>query len=602
MTIFRMLCRTTPSRVHIPTPPRALSQFATSSRISENELRTNVVGDTLSYALVNAARLRPKEGPRETSRERDLREPPPTHNGPEQHSQSYQLGSRPRTPLKYPQLSPFDADKLPGLIRHDPSAVSLVSNFHRAVRRSDRAEAWDAYQAIAMTHPMGSNLLQPDLLHRLALLLAKARPKTRENFLRLLAVISELRNMQEEVHLWEWNALIHLAGSGFRKAELEDFDAALKIVEDMQSSFSGDDHRDSALTTRPVFPKANLDVWTLNSLLNVAARTRSADLVKRALTLFDEYGIDRDRITHLTLIKHYGNTGALERIPPTIETMLRNDINPGIDGINSVIWAYGRTGRLENAVSIYRALQGSLLPDEMDSHPILCISGIENCLNQGPDIITFRCIIQCLAYHGDFIGAIEVFRDMLTTPCRRQPWRSGRLSRVDGGTKTYDATADVFRALFIGFTRHGVAPVQNAVDRIISYGFANTGVAWSPNISNTWAARKQRKRFGRRQLELARSTTATTHPEAATWTSEDLNLIFSHFLEMLPSNTPLSPDSSSPPNPPINPDIIYLCLVAFARTSHNDREVMRAAWQDISRAFGWIEGEQLDGTEMHDFV
>ncbi len=572
------------------------------SPISENEVRTNVVKDTLSYALANAARLRAKEKEKKVHREPDLLQVPPSlHDPPKWHHQSLKSGVRPRAVLKYPEFPPFIPSKLPNLVRHDTSAVSLIANFHESVRRADRPGSWDAYQEIVTTHPMGSTLLQPDLLHGLAMLLAKARPKTRETFLRLLAVISELRNMREEVHLWEWNALIHLAGSGFRKAELEDFNAAFKIMEDMQHQHSEAADGDEPMFTAPAAPNANLDIWTLNSLLDVAIQTRSEGLVKRALSLFNTHRIEPDRITHITLIKHHAETGALDLIPPIIDTMLRADINPGIDGINSVLWAYGRAGRLNDALAIYHAMRRpplSKLPsDVLDSHPILSITGIEKALGKGPDGITFRCLIQCLAYHGDLINSIEVFRDMLTTPRSRKYREIVQLEDAGDDLQTYNPRADVFRTLFIGFTRHGVAPVQTAVDRILSYGFANPGVPWSSRSSKEIASSRRKTKYGRRQITPIRSTTAPVtqsigNPPACAWTLENLHPIFASFLDIRRPDISPPPSGSFPvPKPPVNPDVIYWCLAAYARTSHNDREIMRVVWLEISRTFGFVVHE-----------
>ena len=189
---------------------------------------------------------------------------------------------------------------------------------------------------------------------------------------------------------------------------------------------------------------------------------------------------------------------------------------------------------------------------------------------------------------------------MLTTPRNRQSREVEQSENPGNDIQTYNARGDVFRTLFIGFTRHGVAPVQTAVDRILSYGFANPGVAWSSGSSRETTSSRRRTKYGRRQTTPIRSPTAlvtqsSEDPAACTWTLDNLYPIFASFLDIRRPD-PLPSSGSSPLlKPPVKPDIIYWCLVAFARTSHNDREVMRAVWVEISRTFGFVVRDASEG-------
>ena len=433
-----------------------------------------------------------------------------------------------------------------------------------------------------MTHPLGARLLSPRILHSLALMLSRSRPRTRTTFLRLLAVISELRHMGATVLRSEWNALVHCAGSGFRKVNKEDYDTALGVVNDMIST--SEDWTDSLLPKRDV-----LDVVALNSLLTIAAHTRSEAIMQRALDMFQSHpDVVPNRMTLLTLLNFHAMTGQVDQIPSVLTRLIQNGMRMGIDGLNVVLWAYARAGYLNVAMPVYHILRRNALhPDapalsvgapsqsfygeDASPNPILAIPGIGAWLGLRPDLIMYRALIQCLAYHGDLMGAVSVFRDMMSARPGEDPeTRVGRRPSPE----SYSASVDVYRSIFIGFTRHGVAPIVEDHSQDPLYSLRKFGMR-----TESWTSR--------RSLRKATRPVPSSDPKIrSAWTEDNLTALFDNFL-----NVPIPLDQlesvEDRPRPLVKPSIIYWALVAYARTTNNDPKSMYVAWRKIADVFGF---------------
>ena len=479
-------------------------------------------------------------------------------------------------------------NSIPSSYRHDQSTVALITSLHHGILFRDCAKSWCIYQTILQNHPLGSRLISPRLLHSLSALLWKTRPITRQTFLRLTSIVNELRNTGHPIYTWEWNALIHAAGAGFRRTATKDFEAALNIVEEMIAQ-----SLKLQSTQGNVTKKSPVGIVTLNTLLAIASRTRLNRNVQRVLDMLAKRSdVVPDRITHLILLNHYGRNGRLDRLPGCIIQLMQTKSGIGVDGINAILWAYARSGRIDYALQIYERLRFNLTnpgtsrtsPSTHDQkqeggrHPILSLPHIDLALLPVlPDSITYTTLVQCLAYHGDFTNAISVFWDYVgATTERPPPTRYDDFKFTE--ERAYAPPVEMYRSLFIGFIRHGVFRSQHQNGSTAEES-QNAGIHL----------------FSRHQVAPLSyppqppKPPYVTHSSHSSWTLQSLSDLFDNFLEV-PRTCHLNDRvllSSSPPNsrPLVPPQVIYWALVAFSKTTNADKEVMRAAWLRMARAF-----------------
>ncbi|KAL6309574.1 hypothetical protein BKA93DRAFT_697993, partial [Sparassis latifolia] len=413
-------------------------------------------------------------------------------------------------------------------------------------------EAWDAYQAL-MALPRRDNLLPIPYahLHRLTRLLASTRPRTRALLLRLLSVLSTLHVTGGCVRVWQWNALIDCAGKGWRKTRLEDFKAALDVYEDMISgrrpgaAFS---RSEAALAMeREVFDDAHReevrpDIITFTTLMNIAGRTLQENALRRASSMLEASGLAPNRITHLALIRYYTRKNQLSGVRTTLSRMRDEGFELGIDGLNACIWAYARNGRLDVSSAVYRILLHRVAPeddlgqDDIDTAVKYLYTTEALSIPEGilPDATTYYTLIQCYSYHGDLVRSLQVFMDMVSL--------STRSSLTDGTEETdlSSPTLPAFRAIFLGFARHGTP---------------------SPNTKGA---------------ELLSSRL-----KSSMWTSDNLHALFQSFLK-LPHN--VQPSERT----------IFWVLMAFATTSGHDARKLRKVWEQLEERFGGGWGGRLE--------
>jgi pentatricopeptide repeat protein len=396
---------------------------------------------------------------------------------------------------------------------------------------SSPEEAWEAYRALLSSANLAdSNLRIPYAhLHHLAHLLASSKPRTRTLFLRLLSVLSYIHKAGGDPHLWEWNALIDCAGKGWRKARPEDFTNALDIFNDMVARKS---NKGDTLRGADVEP----DIVTYTTLLNIASRTLSPSSLQHATSLLKSSRLPPNRITHLSLLKYFTETRQLSGIRTTLSKMKEQGLEIGLDGVNSVLWAFAYNNQMDVASTIYRVLRHSVLPelfrgDNDINAAIQYLADVQGLLiptNMIPNKVTYTIMIQTYAYHGDLIRSLQVFMDMLSSqnmeslPSRERP-------------QNYVPTVAAFRTIFLGFTRHGKPPS---------------------------------------------SKRSTLQPESA-WTLENLYALFKAFLQ-LPSDVRVSER------------VIYWILIAFGKTSGYDARKLRNVWAKLEARFGGGWGGRLE--------
>ena len=433
----------------------------------------------------------------------------------------------------------------------------------KLVEATDIDDAWQTYQELLQDRPQ--YLKQPipqKYLHSFASRLTArtdwmppAKLRTQKTFLRLLSVLSTIYYTGGQVRLWEWNALIELAGTGWRKTRVADFNASLHVYQDMianqapGTSLSDDPflpvHDPSLVASQRVTP----DIVTYTTLLTIAARARNETLLRRAESELASSGLDPNRTTLLTYVRYYAELGQLSGVRTTLGRMRLSRFALGMDGTNLCLWAYGRNGRLDIAGLIYRILRHHLLlenpgledpskdrGDLEDAVRELCeLEGITIGRRLKPDAVTYYALIQVYAYRGRLHEALTVFEHMMTSPQRI----TGRLVDVRvpvSAPLLPHPILPIFRALFLGFARHAVLPGH-------SYSYAYT----APH--------------GERHSEE--------------WTLAQLRTLFDHFIDL--------PQDARP-----NGRTVYWLLVAFAITSGYDRALLREVWERLAARYGGV--------------
>ncbi|KAF8558980.1 hypothetical protein OG21DRAFT_1454045 [Imleria badia] len=406
--------------------------------------------------------------------------------------------------------------------------------------------AWAAYEEllsyrVAIPHHS---------LHQLARLLASIKPRTRTVHLQLLSVLKTLERNGGRLRLWEWNTLIDSAGKQWHKTRLEDYENSLDIfnkrgVLPAGNAASADEAGNAEADSR--MTQQNPDIWTYNILLSIASRANLPLTVRHASSLLLASGLPPNRFTHLCLLRYFAVRNDLRGVRSTLRKMQQQGLEIGLDGINACLWAYGRNGRFDVALRVYRILRNNVkpIPDlgehgiEEDARYIRDTVGLD-ILDFEPDEITYTTMIQTFAYHGDLENALSVFVDMLSTPNR------------EAVTPTDDTTVDpacykpsmaAFRGLFLGFARHGRDADHRTVDaEPIAVLFPSSQVIWD---------------------------------------QDTLETVFAAFLQL-------------PSLPKPTDRVIYWILVAFDKTSGNDSAKLREVWTKLEAKYGDSWGGRLE--------
>jgi len=414
-------------------------------------------------------------------------------------------------------------------------------------------EAWEAYQRL-FTMPLPEDT--PSVryyarLHRLARLLSKVKPRTRTLFLRLLSVLSTLYKSGGNVHTWEWNLLIDCAGKGWRKTRPEDFKAALDMYRDMieskapGSTFNGHRHvPEGGEGQKAVKP----DIVTYTTLLHIAGRTLQHSIMRHARRILEASDIPPNRITYLSLIRYYARTNDLIGVRAILSKIREQGLELGLDGVNACVWAYARAGRLDIASLLYRVVRHNLIPeDEVGEHDIQAAirqltftEGLEIPLTIKPDAITYYTLIQCHAYHGDLSRSLEVFREMMTVN-EQLGFLDQSLPDDDPSRTDKSPTLPAFRAIFLGFARHG----------------------------------------GKDAALLKRAGPLTQRLVSPRWTMENLQALFDTFMRL--------PHDVRP-----SERTIFWILTAFDVLSGHADWKLRRVWEKLTERFGEYQGGRLE--------
>ena len=400
---------------------------------------------------------------------------PPTPGFPSEHEASSPLSVPPQD---LSEVDPSEEFQYPILVAPIPTTFTQDHERARLLNvmgaTQSFTEAWDAYRAFS-SHPLAEdptlNKYPSRHLHRLVSLLATIRPRTRKVYLSLVSIISTLRASGHLVYPWEWNLLMDASAKGWRKTRFEDYKTSLEVFNEMlvyqkevQES-NGAQHivqnvRSSSHDEQSIDTHNNLapDVYSYTTLISHAARTLSPQALDHARSLLDASGIIPNRVTLLAQLRLHTNHNQMFGVRNTIAELLDRGFTLDIHGVNSIIWAFARNEHMEVAEAIYRVLRSNTDSDEPADEEIAAtakfLAEVENIVIPPtviPDRITYTTLIQSYAYHGDLTRTLQVFADMLSSPDPIATW----MGEV-GAKARFIPVMPIFRAIFLGFCRHGV--------------------------------------------------------------------------------------------------------------------------------------------------
>lgn len=522
------------------------SEDAADNREARRSKRDNYCGYARLRTLHKARRLRQIERYFTT---------PPTSD----KTSPYPAGTWQPKPLKPLNVGP---DGL-GEVVYEPSDdlvfmrdplpdFATLSDSERTVMRADLLfflqytqsadDAWRAYSLLldlpapADGLPRVHHHMVPNPhLHRVARVIAHARPKTRTHFLRLLSVLAYLARQGGRVFPHEWNALIDGATKGWRTTQPGDVRLAFQTFADMAagrapgSSALADEE---AHLPQPANAPTRPDIYTYTTLLSAAARTRDPATVRYATNLLQSSGLAPNRVTHLALLNYYTYTAQLSGVRATLRQLRLEGFTLGLDGLNAALWAFARNGRMDVVSDVYRVFRYRLNSAYDDADAIAALTAHlrdAESLDIEPDLLpnaaTWTMLVQAFAHHGDLTIALRAFSDMLAQVNDEPgaPLYEDAFGKLIPGH--YTPSMGVLRALFLGFARHGVP--------------------------------------GERRFTRGRRA----------WTLYDLMPILKIFLalprEAVPSRS-----------------TIFWIMTAFRKTSGDEVRVLRRVWETLETRFG----------------
>ena len=493
-----------------------------------------------------------------------------------------------------------EPDALPRIYRKQslrPRLLAILAN------TQDAASAWAAYRAL-LAFPRSADKARPKvpLPHRhrlLRLLAATPRPRPRGRYAQVLAVLRALQDMGGTIQQWEWNLLLDCAGKeGWRRPREEHFRAALALLAEMRAVATeayhalpgvpevapgGEERKRKTIGIgaggaggdvggRTTTTTATPDIFSYTTLLAHAVRTRAPAAVRHAAQLLARAGLAPGPYAHTALLCFFAQRRDLAGVRDTLFRMRRQEEGgAGLAQVafNVVLWAFAYNGRLDVARAMYRVVRARVVPlaecrrpEEEEEEDVAVL---ESTLAERemivvapeviPDTATYHILIQAYAYHGDLRASVETLTDMLSasTPHllhgnqnhhhhhrHRQQEEQETSSHV---TAPRRSSLTAFRAIFLGFARHGVLSPH-----------AFTSAPSSESL-----------------VGISSSSSSSE------WTLATLEALFARFLE-LPHDTPL------------RETVLFWLVSAFARTSGNDAAVLRDVFKRVEDRFGCGHG------------
>jgi hypothetical protein len=430
------------------------------------------------------------------------------------------------------------ADALPGIYRIQNLRTRLLIVL---ATTQDLASAWAAYRALLVL-PRSAEKARPKVpfphRHRLLRLLAAAPlPRPRGRFAQVLSVLRALQDAGGTIQRWQWNLLLDCAGKeGWRRPREEHFRAALGLLAQMKRT--DDDGRDVDQRQQEEDGVGALepDLYSYTTLLTHAVRTGAPAAVRHATQLLARAGFAPGVHAHTALLCFFAKQCDLAGVRDVLFRM-RQAREGGLEQVpfNAVLWAFGYNGRLDVAKAMYRVVCARRASEvgvrqreggEEEEVEQREEKEIEAALAERemvfiardvvPDAATYHILILACAYHGDLRSSLEMLADML--------------SASDVPVTTASRLA-VFRAIFLGFARHGAAKAPRSLATVPS----------------------------------------------SEWTLPTLEALFMRFLDLnLAKNVRLRENT------------LFWLLSAFVRTSGRDADVLRGVFERVEERFGYV--------------
>ncbi|KAI9511262.1 hypothetical protein F5148DRAFT_1280956 [Russula earlei] len=491
----------------------------------------------------------------------------------------------------------LEADALPRIYQRQSLRPRLLAIL---AHTQDVARAWAAYRALLVL-PRSPEKSSPKIpfphRHRLLRLLAAAAPRPMRNrarFAQVLAVLRALHYAGGIIKTWEWNLLLDCVGKEWRRPRQEHFRAALALLAEMRRDASGGGGGDAAGTSMTGGAALMLepDVFSYTTLLAHAVRTRAPAAVQHATRLLQRAGIAPGVHAHTTLLCFFARRGDLAGVRHML-FRLNQHTQDGAAGLaqvpfNAVLWAFAFNGRLDVAKAMYRVVRARVMEDgwrrrfgdvgeeerggqEGEQQQEL-VPRLESALSERemifiarevvPDVVTYHILIQAHGFQGDLRACLETLADMISasapsppsSPGRDDDEREQREARAQGEgqrrRQRLTASLPAFRAIFLGFARHGVAGIPAPASSRPSTDGHRTTEGDAP---------------------------ASLAPEnddgvESAWTLATLETLFAQFLE-LPRDTPLRENT------------LFWLVSAFVRTSGHDPVVLRRVFERVEGRF-----------------
>uniref|UniRef100_A0ACD6A1R5 Uncharacterized protein n=2 Tax=Avena sativa TaxID=4498 RepID=A0ACD6A1R5_AVESA len=188
---------------------------------------------------------------------------------------------------------------------------------------------------------------------------------------------------------------------------------------------------DEALATvdrmKGVAPDCKPDEYTFSVLINCCCKSRRFDRIPAVLDEMDFLGLGCNVVIHNGMIDGYGKAGMLEEMENALSNMLEGgDSVPDIYTMNSIVWAYGNRGRVDDMEKWYGEFQlMGVEPDTRTFNIMIKSYGKANMPEKmmsvlkymkrrffSPSAATFNIIIECFGKAGNIEKMEYYFRLM----------------------------------------------------------------------------------------------------------------------------------------------------------------------------------------------
>lgn len=267
-------------------------------------------------------------------------------------------------------------------------------------------------------------------------------------------------------------------------------------------------------------------------------------------------GIEPDSYAFLAKQVLLEKSGRIDDIPQLLNSALqRVDSYEGqIALINHVIYIHAIAGKWDVVVSAYSKLCGSHddepLPPPFNIEPRDLLGIPEGLI---PSRLTFACLIHACSYNGHLPAALTIMRHMFE----------------------FDHTPSIpeYLSLFKGFARHGQIPKTPRRARPLFPFWETYDPAQGKEDRVSWI--------------WCRGALGLEEPEVSSpWTKEALDELFRSFIALTPT-TGVGPSFKRAPSP----RQVWSVLLAFARTTNGEDQVVREVWDVMDGKFvgeGWV--------------